>query len=196
MPLADGESNMSVTLGESIKQATQFLKRIHEDTATLITTLDGIMAERGWLPSEKNRVSEDLGNGLDRFRWVIENLYRIYIPQERQENTPQIAAFQIDFDPPQPLDQAICLLVAAHFQTPTPPPVIWRNWVSADRVFTWLAQNPTPQELSPDVLHESFLPQAHQGRAFLVPLCDLDSKEALVTKAVDPLLASVRALSA
>src|SRR3954464_2582748 len=48
--------------------------RIYQDIGELFAALDGVMAERGWHPTESNRISWALWNGLDSSRWILDYL--------------------------------------------------------------------------------------------------------------------------
>jgi hypothetical protein len=58
-------------------QSIRYLKKIYDDVYSLFSTLDEKFDALGWEPIEKNRISNELGNGLlDHKSWVLTTLWR------------------------------------------------------------------------------------------------------------------------
>ena len=65
---------MSITLGKAAKQAVIFLRQFHKDIYSLIQSMDEALLERQWQSYEPNRISSELGNGLNARSWVLGSL--------------------------------------------------------------------------------------------------------------------------
>jgi hypothetical protein len=184
-----GDAN---TLGQSVRQAVRMLKGIHEDVFTLITSLDGPMADAGWYPftDQRGKISGDLSASLERDAWLVQSIYRMYAPRRAGEASDRIAAFQVEFDPPDPLDVPTCLAVASRFTSPVRFKTVWDEWCQSgtQQVPRYLAGKPTSEQLPEAVLQHDFMPSATAGWAFAVPLCDLSGIEVLKERVSGPLI--------
>lgn len=185
---------MTLTQGQAVKQAVRFLEETFNDVSKLIETLDGLMSERGWRPTEPNRISDDLGNGLRSGHWVLNDLWRLYVPQADDFQSRRLLALQISFMPAA-FEEAICLAVAATFSESRNWKAIWEKWTDSSDVLAHLARHPGPQCLDKERLHGSFLPDAERGLAFSVPLCTLDGTESLLARLVEPAIAAEQELA-
>jgi hypothetical protein len=174
-------------LGPSITNAVCFLRKIYQDISELLAALDGVMAERGWCPTEANRVSWALSNGSNSSRWVLNYLFRFYCQAGTLERFEHLIAFNILLDPPAPFDQPMMLGVVARFAAPTSYQAIVQQWRGSSRVFEALRVRPGPRMLSADEVSR-FLPAASSVFGTVAPLCSLSATESLTTRFVDPLL--------
>jgi len=180
-----------ISLGQSVKQAVRFLQGIHRDVNSMIASLDDEMSQKDWHPTEQNRVTSDLSNGLNGNKWLIKSLYRIYSPHQEATSTQLIVAIQVEFDPPEPhYDEPVCLLFAACFPSPVEYTDIWSKWdhAGSERVLRHLAKKDKAQKLELKLLHDRFMPGATAGAALAVPLCNLTGVDSLRKNVVQPLL--------
>ena len=189
--------NQSITLGQSVRQAVEFLRGIHRDVHKMVMTLDEQMDRKGCRPPKSSRVSDDLSNGLGIDRWLIESVYRIYSPvaiSDRFHKIDTIAAIEVEFLSPDAYDEPVCLLLAVRFRQPRPYADMWDNWEKSDRALTLLTDTRGMQRLPPDVLHDGMFPHAAAGSAGVVRLCELADVDLLKSKVVQPLLDAYEAL--
>jgi hypothetical protein len=174
-------------LGPSITNAIRFLQKIYLDIGELFAALDGVMAERGWRPTEATRVSWALSNGSDSTRWLLDYLFRFYYRGSGLEGFEDFVAFVIWLDPPASFDQPLMLGVAAHFSAPTSYQTIVQQWQNSGKVFEALGAKPGPRPLLADEV-DTFLPAASHVVGTAAPLCSLTGTESLLTQFIDPLL--------
>jgi hypothetical protein len=177
-------------IGQAAHRAVKFLRELHKDVHTVITTLDDLMEESEWYPSKDmgNRISDDLGNSLDNYYWVLENLTRIYVPDEARVKVVRAIIFSVAFAPAQ-FDESVCLIVVADFARPISiRQDFWNVWESWDRTLERLAGEQGSVVLTPQELADGFMPAASRGQAFIVPLTRLDSESALQQEVVKPAL--------
>jgi len=185
-------------LGQSVLEAVRLVRGIHKDVCTMITSLDAHMNEKGWYPTEKSRVTNELWHGLDRDVWLITAVYRIYKPHPDSAETQKVAAIVVDFDPPQGYAEPVCLLLAARFPKPRKCKNIWDEWdaYANGQVLSFLSVSGKDgvQKLEKQRLNDRLLPGADAGSAFVVPLCDINGEVDLESKVVRPLLGAVNEL--
>jgi hypothetical protein len=175
-------------LGPAITNAIRFLRRIYQDIGELLAALDGVMAERGWRPTEATRVSWILSNGSDPTRWLLDNLFRFYFQGETLKSFQGLLAFVLWLDNlPAPFDQPMMLGAAARFASPTSQTAIVQQWKDSGKVFEALGAIPGPRLLSAAEVN-TFLPTASHVFGTAVPLCSLSGTESLLTQFIDPLL--------
>jgi hypothetical protein len=172
---------MNVTLGQAAKQAVVFLEQFYRDVHSLVLSMDGAMLERGWQPTERKRISTELGNHLNSRHWVLNSLYRLYFPAG-EEQPKRVIAVQIVFSP-EDYDEPMILVAAVRYE-------IWSGWYSSDQVLRFLAGSAEPRELS-DELREGFIPGSEHAEAFVIPLCELTSADVLSQRLLDPALTLV-----
>src|SRR5258708_3679813 len=100
----------TISLGQSLRKAFHFLQDIHRDIYTMLTTLETAMDDKGWSPTEKGKISNDLSNRLTTDEWQIRSLYRIYAPaaQRKTTMTDRIIAIHVELDPPDIYDEPVC----------------------------------------------------------------------------------------
>lgn len=180
------------SIGPSIHKAFRFFREVHKDTLAVVEALDVLMEERGWYPTQSNRISNDLSNGSYPTRWLIQSIYRLYANNTDTKTAERIVAMHIVFGPPDSYDEPVCLCVAARFQTATSTHAMWNQWEyqGSERLLEHIGgkgqANPIPQALI-----KGILPLANVGEAFVVNLCALTSEPALKQAVVDPLLAAL-----
>lgn len=189
---------MSATspIGPAITDAFRFLTEVHEDTATLVKALDRAFDVRGWSPTERNRISGDLGNSLTADMWVIQSIYRIYVESVKAAPSTRIVAVHIDYNPPKPYVEPMMLCIAARFATPVAASDLWDDWVysGSEAAMVHLAQQSTPagvHSLPKALLTNDLQPKAFAASAFVVPLCAARNAAALEAAVIKPLLDAV-----
>jgi hypothetical protein len=172
-------------LGPAIKRAVVFLQTIHEDVYSMVHALDGLLAERDWLNAMGNRISDDLGNSMEAWAWVLRSLARIYVPRGLLEQTSSALCVLADFAP-ETQDEPMVLVAGLQFSGPVPVrDDIWARWMQTDRAFQFLSDGEA-RELPRDLLDADLFPKASRGRAFALPLCELVDGNALRARVVDP----------
>jgi hypothetical protein len=174
-------------LGRSITQAVRFLRKIYQDVAQLLTALDGLMAEKQWQPTERNKTSDCLSNGMEPSKWVLEYQFRWYVPAGPPANFQDLIAFAIRYDPPSIFDGPVVLGTAAHFPAATNYPAVSAQWTDLDPVVAALGAKPGPRSLSAQEV-SSYLPSASRVTGLVVPLCQLTGTDTLLSCCIDPLL--------
>jgi hypothetical protein len=186
-------ANNDAQLGPSITNAVRFLRKIHKQISELFAALDGLMAERGWYPTEAGRMSWALSNGSDHTRWVLDYLFRWYYRGGSLEGVEGLVAFVMFLDPPARLDQPLMLGVVARFPGPTSYNSILDQWADTERLFEALDERPGPRLLLADEFSK-FLPMASHVVGNAGPLCSLGGTEALLTQFIEPLLEALPTL--
>ncbi len=175
-------------LGPAITSAIRFLRTIHQDVSQLLAALDGVVAERGWQPTEAKRISWALSNGPNPTRWVLSYLFRFYYQGGTLEGFDDLAAFVISLDQPA-FNEPLMLGAVARFAAPISYQTIVQQWKDTGKVFEALRVRCGPRLLSAEEV-STFLPAASQVVGTIASLCSLSSTESLVTQFVDPLLKS------
>lgn len=180
---------MSTTLGQSVKQAVLFLEQIFSDVYSLVRSLDGTMVERGWQSLEPNRITRDLGNGLNAQHWVLNTLYRLYAPA-KGEYPDRALAVEIQFTP-EDHDEAMILVAAVRLPKDARQSRagVMSVWADSRHVFRFLAGTQGPREINEELRKEGFFDGAEEVKAFLVPLCELSDAETVRRRLVEPALA-------
>lgn len=178
------------------RQAFRFLRDIHKDTLAAVEALDKLMGEKKWYPTQKNRVSNDLSNGMSADRWLIRSIYRVYVPTVDTAVAERLVAVHINFDPPTRYDHPVCLCVAARFPTPTATAEVWQKWedVGSERLLEYLCGKEGTHPIEQRLLHGNLLPAAQSGASFVVELCSMVDESCLRDRVVKPLLRAVAEL--
>lgn len=185
-------------LGKAISEATIFLQDVHNDTRSQIGSLDRLMAERNWVPAERNRVSGQLGNSLsDGRKWVPDYIYRCYtLVEESQAAQRVIAVFwYFYFDPGDAYEVASCTVVAARLGAPMPPATLLLHDWNIGAAQQAAGRSAVPIVLSGAAI-KPLLPSALAAAGFVLPLCELTSDAILEDRLVSPILAAEAALGA
>ncbi len=180
-------TDSAAQIGPSITNAVRFLRKIYQDIGELIASLDGLMAERGWRPTERTRVTSEMSNGSDSTGWLLDSLFRCYYKGSTLEGFEDLVAFVIRLDPPASFDQPLMLGAAAHFPAPISYQDIVDQWKDSGKVFEALGARPGPRPLLADEV-STFLPAASHVVGTAAPLCSLTGTESLLTQFIDPLL--------
>lgn len=171
----------TLTLGQSVKTAFRFVQRILSDSTAMLKSLEEDMGKKGWKPTRKLILSFD----------PLGPTYRIYVPAGTTGvRTSRAGALNIIFDPPDAYEEPVVLIAALSFPKPTSYDDLWNHWISdgSERVLNALLVQNGPMALSSHLLKPDFFPDASDGTAFTLPLCDLSSEEDLRQKIVNPLL--------
>lgn len=177
------------TLGTAVVKATQFLRTIHRDTQLLLDTIDEMLGQRGWMPTEKGRISSELGNGIHD-TWAIGGCYRFFVPKGHSDGSTRVVGFYIAFLPPSCWEHAICLAMAAHLAEPKSLKDLWDEWEEEgeSRVLQWLAGKVGTQEIPTNLLTNQLFPSGLRGVGLVVSLEKLTDPNAVRSELVDPML--------
>jgi hypothetical protein len=180
--------------GAPVVESVRYLNRIHDDVYSLLTTLDEKLDALGWEPIEKNRVSYELGNGLDAHAWLLSSLWRFYVPRHEQSST-RLIAFELRLDPGPSMDEPILLVLVARAKASRSLRDVWASWADADKLLEFASGQTGPVAVPPEILQaEKLAPSAEQGVALCVPLFDLNGTDALEKRVVQPALKIVNGL--
>lgn len=177
-------------LGQSVKSAIRFVRQIHRDVIALIRSFDEEMGRQGWKPTEKTKVHEDSWKGLNADYWIVRDIFRIYVPQRADADTKQAGVVQISLDPLDLYDEPVVLIAALQYPKATSFADLWNNWEleGSAKVLTKLVEAKGTIDLPAECFKAKFCSDASQGKAFVVPLCDLRSEQDLRQKVVAPLI--------
>lgn len=182
-----------LTTGQAAKRATEFLRAFHDDVAAMIETLDGKFAERGWYPTERNRISQDLGNGLSSDNWVIRHIVRLYV---RHLDAPasRAIAFGIHFASAA-FDSSVCFIAVGRFPEGTSNSAIWDEWEDSSPLPVAIARlgGTGPVKLEGEA-RAGIFPAALDAEGFVVALDNLNNSDALDKLLVEPTLAALSRL--
>lgn len=183
-----------MALGPSVKAAVKFMQRIHRDADAMLKALEDDMRSRGWTPTQKNRISDDLSNAFDASGWMIASIFRIYTPEQKAQMTTKAAAIHVLFDPPDLFEEPMVLAAMLRFPKATAFSDFWNNWLieGSEEVLKALATKKGPMELSAKLLKSDFFPDASTGAAFAVPLCGLESEQDVRDKIASPIFALLK----
>jgi hypothetical protein len=188
---------MSITLGRAAKQAVIFLRQFHKDIYSLIQAMDEAQLARGWQSYEPNRISAELGNGLNARSWLLGSLYRLYIPA-KQEHPRQALAVYVALAP-EDYEEAMVLMAAVRLPKGSERTgrALWDGWTASAPVLRFLAGAAQPGEwtpLSKELYEKEFFPGAESVQAVTLPLCELTSTEVLRQRLLNPALTLAAAL--
>ncbi len=172
-------------IGHAVKRATEFLAAFHEDVAALIETIDGKLAERGWFPKERNRISYDLGNALSSRYWVIHHIARLYLLDLQKASTCAIA-LGIHLAP-SAFDNAVCFVAVGRFPDGKANESIWNEWLESAPLLSAIARSVGPVTIDGEA-REGIFPAAIACKGFAVSLDKLNSGDALDEWVVSPAL--------
>lgn len=179
-------------LGRAIVAARNFLWDVHAQVAVLLESLDRLMSDEGWTPSNAN-VTSDIGPALNSDRWLVSYLYRFYFPDDAEHD--RMVGVVIHLDPPDGYDEPVCLAFAARFPGAQTHDAIWRTWWDTEPTFCALRGAATVGPVVPEAYQE-FLPSAAVVSGIVIPLVSLACEGDLRCRVVEPLLAAVAALEA
>jgi hypothetical protein len=175
-------------MGPATKRAVQFLEQFYRDVHSLVTTMDDQMAEQGWHPPLRDRVSHQLGNGLNAEGWLLTSLARLYVRRSELVEASRVIGVELVLAPAA-FDEPMCLVVGASFPQPARPvDDIWYLWRDSTRVLALLAEKGGVQPLGEGLLRDGFLPRARQAQAFALPVCELGGAGLVLERVVKPAL--------
>lgn len=177
---------------QTVAHAIRFLRDVHRDVAALIESLDQEAQARGWERTLRNRISDDLGNGLSPESWIIKSVWRLYVPKARltAENPRAALGFVICFEPEQH-DHAVAVAVAAKLAGNLSADALWSAWKDARPLLRYLSEHPNGGALPADVLQDGFIAGASDGVAYVAPLMELESMDIVRSRLWDPAFAAV-----
>ncbi|MBO0698343.1 MAG: hypothetical protein J2P46_08120 [Zavarzinella sp.] len=177
-------------LGRSVTRAVRFLREVFGDVVQMFEALDGLMADQGWRPTEKTRLSYGLSNGMDPTGWVADCLFRFYFLAATGTPFLKVIGFVVRCVPDAGYDQPVMLGVAAHFPAATDWVTVYNAWKSSGPAIEGLAATPGPRLLTADEA-DPLIPGAESVVGLTVPVCRLTAAAQLRSAVVDHLLAAV-----
>jgi hypothetical protein len=150
------------------------------------------MAECGWQPTERARISWALSNGSNPERWLLEYMFRWYV-EGAAKDFQRLVTFFICFDPTPVFDHAIIVAAAARFPASARYENLVNRWKDTDPVIEALKGRSGLAPLTSQQFSK-FLPSASHVTGMIVPLCRLTSTDALRSLCVEPMLDAARTL--
>ena len=172
------EDSMTSTVGASAKSAVRFVQQIHKDIRSFIDAMDELLGKPGWTPTPSNKVSDDLGNGIND-TWLIENLFRIYVPTANLKSTNRAITFHLLLNPPESYEEPTVLFFAVKYSETIPPSQIWNEWTAdgSETLLNALAGQFKSTTIGKNALNEELFPGASSALALPQPLCGFGSEK-------------------
>lgn len=183
------------SLGVAVTEAVRLLRVIHLDSAALLATLDNQMAERGWEPLKQHYVGAVAGTMNHPGRWLIDALYRGYVPAPKAEATTKLVTVLVEFEPPPPWNEPLCIVNAVAFAEPKMRSDIWNRWNRASTHRTIVSAGDAVADVDVSKISGGYLAGALWCSAHTVTLCSLQTSASTLREVVEPALSRFYARS-
>ncbi len=170
---------------ESIVACRLFLKEVHRQVAALLRSLDGLFSNRGWTPTNRPNVTWGLGPALNPDRWLVDYLYRYYLPPGGARDRISGVFIYLELPEVGGYTSPVCFAFAVKFGQPLVNLDFDKSW-ETDDVMRALNGVTTPRALTQEE-RDSFLPGTTAGEAFVIPLCEPTCEDDLQNRIVTPL---------